>query len=120
MMHDMLVSHGGCKLYAPRCPMCLEYDSQFQGFCSICYRVCCKDAAARGINASDYCTELWHNYDYLYGLKASKEMAERLHLHLALAPKPGETRIRITPKASSQQIVLRPPHTQEMAPTRPR
>lgn len=115
-MSDMLISHGGCKLYAPRCPMCLDYDQQFEGFCSICYRVCRKDAAERGIDAADYCAELWANYDYLYGMKASTEMAERLQLHLALAPKPGETKITIRPGAASQQIWLRRTRTPAVTP----
>lgn len=98
----MLVSTGGCRLYAPLCCMCLERRYQVMGFCNECFQTCCHDAAARGLEAKTYAAELWHNYNYLYGLKASTEMAEKLQLHLALAPKPGETSIRVRLGASFQ------------------
>lgn len=87
-------------MYYPRCCMCVERPYEFMGYCRRCFTATAADARAKGREPMEFAKELWENYNFLYGLRASPELEAKLHLRLALVPKKGERGFTIRPGVS--------------------
>lgn len=88
------------KQYDPRCVMCVERPYEILGLCRRCFTVTAADARAKGVQPLTYAKELEESYRYIYNLKASHELSDKLRLCLSLQPKKGRNSFTIRPGVS--------------------